>query len=333
MNLRMLLGCWLCVSVFVQMGASAAPTPTQQPSLSPAAAQPAGTTLDQTTSNDAAKVESSVRPAVILVTIFDPKGNLLRTETGFFISADGRVATTARGLEGGANAVAKMSDGGICNVSGILASSKELNLAVLQADTKKIPFLEVNKNGNLAQGTRVVLVGSALAGNDGSARETTIIAEHGNDLELEGTTPASAAGSPVVNDAGELVGIVTSAGQKTVGRSSAALESLLSHITADTRARWAASAEPSPTPHSTPKPRLLYAPAPSFPSGFSRGGVSGTGRFRLSFDAKGNVINAQVVTSTGNPYFDQAAMQTLRQWKSSPSQGWAVTVPVTFQTR
>ena len=333
MNLRMLLGCWVCVAISVQMRASATPTPTPQPSLSPAATQPAGTAVEQTASNAATKVESSVRPAVILVTIFDPKGNLLRTETGFFISADGRVATTARGLEGGANAVAKTGDGGIYNVRGILTSSKELNLAVLQADTKKIPFLEVNKNDNLAPGTRVVLVGSALAGNDGSARETTITAEHGNDLELEGTTPASAAGSPVVNDAGELVGIVTSAGQKTVGRSSAALESLLSHVTADSRPRWAASAEASPTPHSTPKPRLLYAPAPSFPPGFSQAGVSGTGRFRLSFDARGNVTNVQVVKSTGNPYFDQSAMQTLRQWKSSPSQGWAVTVPVTFQTR
>ena len=323
MNLRMLLGCSPCVAVSVQRSASATPSPTPQP---------AGTAVEQTASNAATKVESSVRPAVILVTIFDPKGNLLRTETGFFISADGRVATTARGLEGGANAVAKLGDG-IYNVSGILASSKELNLAVLQADTKKIPFLEVNKNGNLAPGTHVVLVGSALAGNEGSARETTIAAEHGTDLELEGTTPAGAAGSPVVNDVGELVGIVTSAGQKTVARSSAALESLLSHITADARPRWAASAEASPTPHSTPKPRLLYAPAPSFPPGVSRAGVSGTGRFRLSFDARGNVTNVQVVKSTGNPYFDQSAMQTLRQWKSSPSQGWAVTVPVTFQTR
>src|SRR3954467_211402 len=216
MNLRILLGCLVCVAASVQMGASATPTPTQQPSLSPTTAQPAGTAVQQTASNAAAKVESSVRPAVILVTIFDPKGNLLRTETGFFISADGRVATTARGLEGGANAVAKTGDGGIYNVSGILASSKELNLAVLQADAKKVSFLEVNKNGKVPPGTRAVLVGSALAGNDGSARETTIVTERGNDLELDGTTPASAGGSPVVNDAGELVGIVTSVGQKTV---------------------------------------------------------------------------------------------------------------------
>jgi TonB family protein len=336
MNLRTVLGCLLWMGVSVQIGASATPTPTPQPSLSPAAAAPTNTPVEQTASGAVAKIESSARPAVIWVSAFDPKGNLLRTQTGFFISADGRLATTARAVEGAANAVAKTADGGIYNISGILASSKELDVAVLQVDVKPrklLRFLELNRTGELSQGTKVAVVGSALAGNEGSAYETTISAEHGNDLELEGTTPATAAGSPIVDDAGGVVGMVTSAGEKTVARSSAALESLLSRVTPDTRARWAVSAEASPTPHATPKPRLLYAPAPSFPPGVSQGATSGTGRFRLSFDAQGNVTNVQVVKSTGNPYFDSAAIQTLRQWKSAPSQGWVVTVPVTFQTR
>ena len=327
---------WLFDGPLIAQQPPSTPAATQSQTAAPSVSASPEAKGIQSPSSELANTESQVRPSVVWVTAFDAKGNLLRTETGFFISADGRLATTERAVERGANAVAKTADGGIYNISGILASSKELDVAVLQADVKPrklLRFLELNRTDQLSVGASVVVIGSALAGNDGSARETTIAAEHGTDLELGGTTPASAAGSPVVNDAGELVGIVTSAGQKTVARSSAALESLLSHITADTRPRWAASAEASPTPHSTPKPRLLYAPAPSFPPGFSHSGVSGTGRFRLSFDAKGNVINAQVVKSTGNPYFDQSAMQTLRQWKSSPSQGWAVTVPVTFQTR
>ena len=62
-------------------------------------------------------------------------------------------------------------------------------------------------------------------------------------------------------------------------------------------------------------------------------GSRGTGRFRLTFDAQGNVTDIRIVTSTGNPYFDQAAIKTLRQWKSAPSQGWQATVPVTFQNK
>ena len=88
--------------------------------------------------------------------MFDSSGKVLRTETAFFISGDGRFITTAHAIDGGINAVAKMADGGIYNVSGILAASTAIDLAVLQADVKRVPFLTLNKNPNLemiAQGS------------------------------------------------------------------------------------------------------------------------------------------------------------------------------------
>jgi TonB family protein len=352
-QLRLILRCVLWMSLFasltcvqtattqivgespVRQQSSSPPraTASKSQSVAPSVTPSAEAKTGEPASSDLANVETRVQPAVIWVTVFDAKGNLLRTESGFFISADGRFATTARAIEGGVNAVAKTGDGGIHNVSGILVVSKESDLAVLQADVKKVPFLELNKNGNPQVGTNVVVVGSGLAGSDGGARQTRIAAQQPDHLEIAGATPASSTGSPVVNDAGEVVGVVTAVGQQTTARPATALQSLLSRAAADTQARWPAIAETRPTPKSTPKPRVVYAPAPAFPPGVSQAGVSGTGRFRLSFDATGNVTNVQVVKSTGNPYFDQAAIKTLRQWKSAPSQGWAVTVPVTFQTR
>jgi TonB family protein len=270
------------------------------------------------------------------VTTFDSKGNLLRTESGFFISPDGRFVTTSHAIEGGVNAVAKTADGGIYNVSGVLAVSKSADMAVLKAEVKPqklLRFLDLNKTGELSTGARVAVVGSALAVNEGSARATTITAQSSDRLEISGATAASSVGSPVVNENGDVVGIVTSAGEKTIARPVVALDSVLSRVTPDTQARWPQMPGTSPTPHTTPKPRLLYAPAPSFPAGQSLPGQAGTGRFRLTFDAQGNVTNIQIITSTGNPYFDQAAIKTLRQWKSAPSQGWQATVPVTFKTQ
>jgi TonB family protein len=310
-------------------------TAAQSPTAAPVNQSPQAVP-GQTPSSELGNLEAKVRPSVIWTTTFDPKGNLLRTESGFFISADGRFVTTAHTLDGAVNAVAKTADGGIYNVSGVLAVSKSADLAVLKADVKApklLRFLDLNKTGVLSTGARVAVVGSSLAGNEGSARETTVTAQSSDRLEIAGATAASSVGSPVVNENGDVVGIVTSAGEKTIARPVAALDSVLSRVTADTQARWPQMAGPSPTPHTTPKPRLLYAPAPSFPPGQSLPGQSGTGRFRLTFDAQGNVTNIQIVTSTGNPYFDQAAIKTLRQWKSAPSQGWQATVPVTFKTR
>ena len=295
-----------------------------------------GAEAGRTPSSDLANLESRVRPAVIWVTVFDSKGNLLRTVSGFFVSADGRFVTTARAIEGGVNAVAKTADGGIYNVSGILRASKELDLAVLQAEvkpTKLLRFLDLNKNDNPPVGVGVVVIGSALAGNEGNARQMTIAAQASNRLEITGATPGSSVGSPVVTENGEVVGVVTAAGEKTTAHSAAALESFLSRVPTNVRPRWPATAEATATPASTPKPRIVYAPAPAFPPGASLPGATGTGRYRLTFDPNGNVTNVQVVKSTGNPYFDQAAIKTLRTWKSAPSHGWEATVPVTFQRR
>src|SRR5439155_12893828 len=109
--------------------------------------------------------------------------------SGFFISPDGRFVTTAHTVEGGVNAVAKTADGGIYNVSGVLAVSKSADLAVVKADVnpqKLLRFLDLNKTGELSIGARVAVVGSALAGNEGTAGETTITGQSSDRLEIAG---------------------------------------------------------------------------------------------------------------------------------------------------
>ncbi len=310
-------------------------TTAQSPTAAPVSQSPQATP-GQSPSSELTNVEAKVRPSVIWVSTFDSKGNLLRTESGFFISADGRFVTTAHAIEGGVNAVAKTGDGGIYNVDGVLTVLKSPDLAVLKADVKPqklLRFLELTKTGELSTGAKVAMIGSSLAGNEGSAREATITAHSSDRLEIAGATATSSVGSPVVNENGDVVGIIMSAGEKTIARPVAELQSVLSRIKPDTEARWTQAAQTSPTPHATPKPRLLFAPAPSFPPGQSLPGQTGTGRFRLTFDGQGNVTDIRIVSSTGNPYFDQSAIKTLRQWKSAPSQGWQATVPVTFRTR
>ncbi|HEU5247098.1 MAG TPA: TonB family protein [Candidatus Udaeobacter sp.] len=284
------------------------------------------------------RLENSVRPAVFWITVFDSSGKLLRTETAFFISGDGKFITTAHAIEGGINAVAKMADGRIYNVSGVIAASTALDLAVLQADAKYVPFLTLNKNPNLEPDTRVGVVGSGLAGTDGAPRDVTISTQQSDRLEIAGPISSNSIGSPIVSENGEVVGVVISTGEKATVRPSNTVDSLLARIASDAKPRWPEIAQaaptPTPTPRSTPKPRLVYAPAPAFPSEVrSRPGSAWTGRFRLNFNARGNVTNIQIIQSTGNNVLDQSALSTLRQWKSAPGQEWAATVPVTFQNR
>ena len=270
--------------------------------------------------------------------MFDSSGKLLRTETAFFISGDGRFITTAHAIKDGANAVAKMADGRIHDVTGVLAASTTLDLAVLQADVKYVPFLTLNKNPDLETDRRVGVVGSGLGGTDGAPRDVNIVTRQSDRLEIAGPISSNSIGSPIVSEKGEVVGVVISAGEKATVRPSNAVDSVLGGIASDAKPRWPETAQaattPTPAPRPTPKPRLIYAPAPAFPSDVrSRPGGAWSGRFRLNFNARGNVTNVQVVQSTGNIALDQSALNTLRQWKSVPGQDWAATVPVTFQSR
>lgn len=318
-------------SVVEQAHSSLSPTPTSQ------------TKSGQTPSLDLSRLEKSVRPSVIWVSVFDPSGKLLRTETGFFISDDARFITTAHAVKDGINAVAKTADGGIHNVSGVLAASTTLDLAILKADLEQAPFLTLNDSLLLPVGTRVGIVGSGLAGNEGAPREATITAQESDRLEIAAGISASSVGSPVVDANGEVVGVVTSAGENVTVQPSSTVDSLLSQIASDAKARWpqtaeasparGTTAETSPSPQPTAKLRLVYAPAPSFPPKASRSGAFGSGRFRLTFDASGNASSIEMLQSTGNALYDQAANETLRQWRSAPGREGVVTVPITFEAR
>jgi len=218
-------------------------------------------------------------------------------------------------------------------VGGILAASTTLDPAILQTDLKRVSFLALNKNGNFPPGTQVGVVGSGLAGSDGNPREAVITRQQSDRLEVATAISPSSIGSPLVDANGEIVGVVISAHEKCIARAASAVTWLQSRIASDAKARWPEPAETRTTPRPTPKPRLVYAPPPTFPpEAYSRPG-SRSGRFRLNFNAKGNVTNIQIIQSTGNDLLNRAATDTLRQWKSAPGQEWVATVPITFQGR
>src|SRR5438552_16238798 len=86
---------------------------TQSPAIVPSVTLSPEAKPGQTASVDLPQLEKAVQPSVIFVTVFDPKGNLLRTQSGFFISAAGRFVTTAHVIEDGVNDAAKTGNGGI----------------------------------------------------------------------------------------------------------------------------------------------------------------------------------------------------------------------------
>jgi TPR repeat protein/S1-C subfamily serine protease len=154
------------------------------------------------------------RPAVVLILGFDTSGKVTQTGSGFFASADGRLITNWHVIHGVNTAKAKSENGPIFDIVGVLAGSPKLDIAVLQAQTKDVPFLEMNRDAAPEAGTRIAVIGSPVA-LEGTLSEGIVSAErrdpNGNGNWVQITAPVSpgSSGSPVLDEDAKVVGVAT----------------------------------------------------------------------------------------------------------------------------
>lgn len=319
---------------------TATPSTTASPTLTPSPAPTPGASL--TPSPELQKVVRKIGLAVISVSVFGPSGELLHIGTGFYVSNDGQFITNWHVVDGAAHAVAKSPDGKIRNVTGVIASSPALDLALLRAETKiGVPFIRLSKT--LEPDTPVAVVGSSLDRREQPLATVQVSAQQadssGELLPSSVALPAQTSGAPLVNGNGEVVGIVTlakdsSGASSVVVRPASALASLLARSAPETTVRWPGTEAESPTPTPTPKKlRIVSNPAPIYPQEARRANppIGGSGRFRLIFGPNGDVKEVQVLHSTGETILDQAALDALSHWKSEPGREWSLVVPVTFR--
>ena len=68
-----------------------------------------------------------------------------------------------------------------------------------------------------------------------------------------------------------------------------------------------------------PPPRAVYTPKPEYRAEWAKQGLTGKGVVLVNIDKQtGNVTGARMLTSTGNPQLDGAALQAYSQWRFDP---------------
>jgi protein TonB len=75
----------------------------------------------------------------------------------------------------------------------------------------------------------------------------------------------------------------------------------------------------------------LSAPRPEYPYEARRQKITGDGIAVLNVDpANGSVTSVSMITSTGSPFLDNAAVAGFKRWRFRPGTVSTVTCPVTF---
>src|SRR6266513_616936 len=305
----------------------------------------------QTPTSDFAQAAQSIRPIVITISVFDETGHLIANGHGFFVSDDGKFIADRSVLVGGVNAVAKAADGAIYNVSGALAQTPAQNLVLLKADAaRKLPFVVPSARALPDIGGNVAVVLSPVERAKSVVLEEKISGrfsdEAGEWLDVTPALPKTSAGAPVIDERGQVIGVVTfRAGNNSCAiRPAAIAGTLLAQVSSNMIASWENLTTSShlTTPTATRSPtaakiplrgsKLIYAPAPRYPAEArqSRGVGQSSGSFRVLFDTNGNAVAVQTMRSTGNPLLDQAAVAALQEWRSEPGREWSLVVPITF---
>ena len=218
--------------------APSAPPPTTTPSPPPTPINPTWTpptTANQTVIlSSIADVVAKVKPSVVAITAevvsFDFFNRPYTQEgagSGWIIDEDGIIVTNNHVVEGAKNITVTLDDGRNFTADTDSIFTDRLNdLAIFRIDARNLPALDIGDSSKLRVGDWVIAIGNALGlgirATEGiiSRKDVPIPVDQGQTLyDLIETTAVinpGNSGGPLVNLAGEVVGI-TSAKIATVG--------------------------------------------------------------------------------------------------------------------
>ncbi|QTM98535.1 trypsin-like serine protease [Sediminibacillus dalangtanensis] len=149
---------------------------------------------------------SSYKPAVVVIEAGNSRG------TGFSITADGKILTNQHVIEGERRILAAYPDEGLFKAE-VIASYPDIDLAVLQVEGEGLPHLELAESSRFTEEEHFYFIGNPLR-FQGIANEGEIIGYtqlrdwEERVLMLKAPVYRGNSGSPVINEAGKVIGVV-----------------------------------------------------------------------------------------------------------------------------
>ena len=173
--------------------------------------------------------EDSRAPGSAVVSIFtyDLRGNPGSHATGFFVSADGKLASTRHAIKNSSTAFVQLDDGRRCAVSGIIAEDPLRDLVLLQIKGTGFPFLKPGAFDQIRAEAPVTIVADPYAGTPatqvyslpapqrvgrtvlhGTVAEAENLAGDYKWFAIRTQVRGGESGCPVLNEKGEAIGMI-----------------------------------------------------------------------------------------------------------------------------
>jgi hypothetical protein len=157
------------------------------------------------------EIAARAQRAVIEVDALDARGNLLGRGTAFFISADGKVATSFHVIQGAARIVGLGDTGAEYRFERVVNLPAGIDLAILKFSAVNTPHLALGSSRTAVEGQRILVIGNPIGLHE-TISDGLIAAPWANHSQLQITAPVwpESSGSPVLDEAGNVIGVAVS---------------------------------------------------------------------------------------------------------------------------
>jgi S1-C subfamily serine protease len=155
-----------------------------------------------------------VLPGVVTVVGFNAAGKVMRIGSGVFINPEGHLITNLHVISGVARAEVKLPRGEVYPLTAMVAVDPKADLVKLAVNLPGSALRSLTVSGVRPQvGEHVVVLGSPLGleqtVSDGMVSAIRTIRDRGEFLQISAPISPGSSGGPVLNMAGQVIGIVT----------------------------------------------------------------------------------------------------------------------------
>jgi len=160
------------------------------------------------------RILDSARPSVVILRAYGPNGKLRTIGSGFVVSDDGLIAVNLKILDGTVRVEMQIADEETRNLELVALTDSIWGMALLRTDARLPPPLHLSAQRPTKIGEEIIAIGSPKGVNITLSQGKIIsrIRHRGNDelLQISNDFSPGMNGGPVLNLAGEIIGLLTS---------------------------------------------------------------------------------------------------------------------------
>lgn len=159
----------------------------------------------------AKEVFKQAEPSVVLIEVYNEKGEVFGKGSGFIVSTDGKILTNYHVIEHTKKATVRLANGDAYDTVDVIDIDKRKDIALIKIRAVELKALTLGKSVTTEVGEKVYCLGNPLGALRNTLSEGIISALRAGDgykyFQISAPISHGSSGSPVMNSKGEVIGI------------------------------------------------------------------------------------------------------------------------------